>query len=124
MYNKLKKCLTLGAMVAAIFTVSVKGSLAFTTPALAISSFTSIKATALTLNVTDLSLAGKKADIRVQTKNVDTDAKTTTRDFEKTLNSSGIVKLKITGLDAATNYSFKIKIKKFIFNLIPKIQTI
>ena len=113
MNNKLKKYLTLGAVVATVFIVGTKNSLASTTPNLAISSITSVKATSLTLNVTDLSLEGKKVDIKVQTKNVDTDAKETIQEFTaKKLNSSGIIKLKITGLDAATNYNFKIKIKK------------
>jgi hypothetical protein len=71
----------------------------------------SVKANALTLNISCAQLTSKKVSIKVQVKNNDTDS-TTTKTATVKLNSAGASSVKIDGLDSGTSYGFKLKVKK------------
>lgn len=69
------------------------------------------KDTYATLQIVSTSLKRKSVKIKVKIKNEDTDSDDT-KIFEKTLNKSGKVDIKIDGLSKDNEYSFKVAIKK------------
>jgi len=70
-----------------------------------------VKDTSVTLQVVSANLKKKDVKIKVKVENKDNDSDTTTV-FEKKLNKSGKVDVKVSGLTKDTEYSFKVAIKK------------
>ena len=69
------------------------------------------KETFVKLKVTCLNLKNTKAKIKILVSNDDTDSDSY-KSATATLGKNGSVNLKISGLDSATNYNFKVKVKK------------
>ncbi|MFZ2154415.1 MAG: hypothetical protein WAV16_04255 [Candidatus Moraniibacteriota bacterium] len=64
-----------------------------------------------TLQITSTNLKRKDVKIKIKIENIDNDSDDT-RIFEKTLNKSGKVDVKVDGLTKDTEYNFKVAIKK------------
>jgi hypothetical protein len=69
------------------------------------------KETSVQLKITCASLAKTKVSIKVLVTNKDDDSDSTKK-ASATLGKNGSAKLKISGLDSSTNYSFEVKVKK------------
>lgn len=71
-----------------------------------------IKETSVTLKLTCASLKKTRVTVKIEVENNDDSDSTSTRTVAATLSKTGTASIKVSGLDAATSYSLKAKVKK------------
>ena len=69
------------------------------------------KETSVSLKVTCLALKSKKVSMKIQVENNDDNDSTSTKTATAKLGKTGMVTFNLSGLDAGTSYTFKVKIK-------------
>ena len=71
-----------------------------------------VKETSVTLKLTCSTLKKTKATVKIEVENNDDSDSTSTQTVTATLSKTGTASIKVSGLDAATSYSVKAKVKK------------
>lgn len=103
------------AMVGLIFSLGSSISEAATTSAATCTPTVSaqkIKENSVTLKVTCAALKSTKVTVKMTLENNDDDDSTSNKTATVKLSKAGVANIKIVGLDAATSYSAKVKVKK------------